>query len=109
MRTLIKLFLTLIILTGSLMLAGCTSTPDVPDHKPKLGVAQNSDGIVTFAITTEVGYEYAIYYEDPTTKSWKLIPGLDRIKGTGEQVEMKKKFKSRGPLPKFTVRHTRIR
>lgn len=109
MRKLIKPFLSLIILAGSLSLSGCKSTPDVPEHKPKLGVAQNSDGIVTFAITTEVGYEYAIYYEDPKTQSWKLIPGCDRIKGTGEQVEMKKKFRSRGPLPAFTVRHTLIR
>ena len=89
------------------VLTGC-STPTPPEHTPKLGIAQNSDGMLTFAITTEVGYEYAIYYEDPKTQSWKVIPGCERIKGTGEQVEIQKKFNSRGPLPAFTVRHTRL-
>lgn len=98
----------LAVLAGVLALSGCTSTPELPEHKPKLGVAQNSDGIVTFAITTAVGYEYAIYYEDPKTRSWKLIPGCDRIRGTGEQVQIEKKFNSRGPLPAFTVRHVRL-
>jgi len=108
MRKRITSILLLMTMAAAVVLTGCSSTPDVPEHKPKLGVAQNSDGIVTFAITTEVGYEYAIYYEDPKTESWKLIPGCDRIKGTGEQVELQKKFNSRGPLPAFTVRHTRI-
>ena len=101
-----RLFACLAVLAG-LMLPGC-STPPLPEHKPKLGVAQNSDGMLTFSITTEVGYEYAIYYEDPKTRSWKVIPGCERIRGTGEQVEIRKKFNSRGPLPAFTVRHTRI-
>ncbi|QBG47279.1 hypothetical protein EGM51_07720 [Verrucomicrobia bacterium S94] len=87
---------------------GCASAPEVPEHRPKLGVAQNSDGIVTFAISTEVGYTYAIYYEDPESRVWKLVPGCENIRGTGEQVEVQKKFNSRGPLPDFTVRHTRI-
>jgi len=71
-------------------------------------VAENSEGIVVFALTTHPDYIYAIYYEDPVTRAWTLMPGCDSIKGNGEQVEIKKTFNSRGPLPAFTVRHTKI-
>ncbi|MDF7799936.1 hypothetical protein P4C99_10705 [Pontiellaceae bacterium B1224] len=87
---------------------GCMSKSTEPEHIPKLGVAQNSDGIITFAITTHPEYVYSIFYEDPKTKAWTLMPGCDSIKGNGEQVEIKKKFNSRGPLPLFTVRHAKI-
>ncbi|MDZ8117378.1 hypothetical protein [Pontiella agarivorans] len=102
------------ILSGSLLLLslafswGCASAPEQPEHRPKLGIAQNSDGVVTFAISTEKDYIYALYYEDPETRAWKLIPGCENIRGTGGQVEVQKTFKSRGPLPSFTVRHTRV-
>lgn len=93
---------------GAALLVGGCSTPKEPEHRPKLGVAQNSDGVVTFALTTKLGYEYAIYYEDPKTMGWKLLPGCEAIKGTGEQVQVQKHFRSRGSLPAFTVRHTRL-
>lgn len=95
-------------LAGMLFSAGCASAPKEPEHRPKLGIAQNSDGVVTFAISTKEGYIYDIYYEDPKTRAWKLIPGCDGIRGTGEQIEVQKKFNSRGPLPSFTVRHTKV-
>lgn len=92
-----------------LMIAGCVSEQISPDYKPKMGVAQSSDGSVTFALQTRPEYEYAIYYQDPKTNEWKVIPGCERIRGTGEMVEVKKQFNSRATLPAFTVRHTLIK
>ncbi|MDF7805960.1 hypothetical protein P4E94_00825 [Pontiellaceae bacterium B12219] len=106
MKTIFKNLSLLAVL--AVLTAGCASKAMEPEHRPKLGVAQNSDGIVTFAITTHPGYTYAIYYEDPKAKVWKLVPDCGSIKGSGEQVEIKKKFNNRGPLPAFTVRHTKI-
>lgn len=97
-----------LLLAVGIVSAGCASKPKEPEHRPKLGVAENSEGVVTFALTTHPDYTYAIYYEDPDTKLWKLMPGCDSIRGNGEQVEIKKRFNSRGPLPSFTVRHTKI-
>ncbi len=104
----IRIFACLMMVGAALSLAGCSSPPPEPDHTPKLGVAQNADGNLTFALTTEVGYEYAIYYMDPKSNGWKVIPGLDSIRGTGAQVEVKKRFNSSGSLPAFTVRHTKM-
>jgi hypothetical protein len=108
MKTALKKLSLFSVMLVVLLSAGCVSKTEVPEHRPKLGVAQNSDGIVTFALTTQPDYTYAIYYEDPATKVWKLMPGCDSIKGNGEQIEIKKKFNNRGPLPAFTVRHTKI-
>ena len=98
----------IVMLIGALLCGGCVSEQISPDYKPKMGVAQSADGYVTFALQTRVEYEYAIYYQDPRTYEWKVIPGCERIRGTGETVEIKKKFNSRGALPAFTVRHTQI-
>lgn len=108
MKNGLKGMVSLLLLFAFMFSTGCASTPKEPEHRPKLGVAENSDGIVVFALTTHPDYIYAIYYEDPDTREWKLMPGCDSIKGSGEQVEFKKKFNSRGSLPAFTVRHTKI-
>lgn len=108
MKNALKRMTLLLFLFVFIFSTGCASTPKEPEHRPKLGVAENSDGDVVFALTTHPDYIYAIYYEDPKTSAWKLMPGCDSIKGNGEQVEIKKKFNSRGPLPPFTVRHTKI-
>lgn len=107
MKNLLKGMVSLLLLVAFMFSTGCVSKTQEPEHRPKLGVAQNSDGFITFAITTHPDYIYAIYYEDPTTREWKLLPGCDSIKGNGEQVEIKKKFNSRGSLPAFTVRHSK--
>lgn len=108
MKNLFAGMVALLLLSVFVYSSGCASVPDEPEHRPKLGVAQNSDGIITFALTTHPDYIYAIYYEDPNTRAWKLMPDCDSIRGNGEQVEIKKKFNSRGPVPAFTVRHTKI-
>lgn len=107
MRRMYKLF-SILMLGAVLFSIGCASGPKEPEHRPKMGVAQNSDGTVTFVILTEEGYIYDIYYEDPETRTWKLIPGLEGIRGTGGQVEVQKKINTRGPLPSFTVRHAKV-
>lgn len=108
MKNLLNRMGPLVLLVAFMVAAGCASAPKEPEHRPKLGVAENSDGVVIFALTTHPDYMYAIYYEDPATKAWKIMPGCESIKGNGEQVEIKKKFNSRGALPAFTVRHTRL-
>lgn len=100
--------ISLFMLTAVLFSVGCVSTAKEPEHRPKIGIAQNSDGVVTFAISTKEGYIYDIYYEDPKTRAWKLLPGCEGIRGTGGQVEVQKKFNSRRALPSFTVRHSKI-
>ncbi len=89
-------------------LNGCVSKQITPEYKPRMGVARNSEGFVTFAIDSRVGYEYAIYYEDPVSKNWTPVPGCGGIRGTGDSIELMKRFNSRGPLPAFTLRHTKI-
>ena len=93
---------------AALVLGGRVSEQITPEYKPKMGVVQNSDGSVVFALQTRAGYEYEIKYLDPRTNGWKTMPGCERIRGTGETIEIQKNFNSRGPLPAFTVRHTKL-
>ena len=99
----------ILVLAIASMAVGCVSEQISPDYKPKMGVAQNADGSIVFALQTRVEYEYSIYFEDPRSGEWKVIPGCERIRGTGETIEIRKNFNASGPLPAFTVRHTKIR
>jgi len=89
------------------MLSGCVSQRIEPEHKPKLSVAQSSDGMVVFSLETEVGYEYQILYQNPADRTWKLVKGCESIKGTGKAVVIRKYFNARGELPPFTVNYVK--
>lgn len=92
----------------SLLFAGCVSKQIKPENNPKLGVAQNSDGTVAFALETKVGYKYSILYQDPKDQRWKTVKGCESIIGTGETIEMMKRFNSRGALPPFSVNYSKL-
>jgi hypothetical protein len=98
----------ILVLFSGLLLAGCVSKQIEPENNPKLGVAQNSDGTVAFALETKVGYKYSILYQDPRDQSWKTVKGCESIIGTGETIEMMKSFNSRGALPPFSVNYSKL-
>lgn len=87
---------------------GCVSEKIEPEHKPRLGVSQSSEGWLTFSLETEIGYKYKILYEDPIDRTWKPVKGCESIKGTGAPVEFKKRFNSRNPVPAFTVSYSKL-
>ena len=91
----------------SVLFSGCVSKKIEPEHKPRLGVAQSSDGWITFRLETELGYKYQIQYEDPANNAWKTVAGCDAIEGTGEPVEIQKRYNSRKPVPQFTVNYSK--
>jgi len=96
-----------LVLVGSLVIGGgCVSEKIEPEHKPRLGVSQNSDGWVIINLETKIGYKYQIQYEDPADRLWKPLKGCESISGTGEVVEIKKRFNSRKALPPFTVTYS---
>ncbi len=96
-------------------LAGCVSKPNEPlveEHSPRLGVAQNSDGMATMSWESNRGYYYTIYYQEIRRKkgdggrsgknehgaeevlqgflhpdqegdSWHVLPSVRRMRGTG--------------------------
>lgn len=98
----------LILLIGLMGVVGCVSKKIEPEHKPRLGVSQSSEGWLTFRLETEIGYKYKILYEDPSDRVWKPVKGCESIMGTGEPVEIKKKFNSRKAVPPFTVSYSTI-
>lgn len=98
----------LLLLLSGLMLSGCVSKKLEPEDNPKLGIVQSGKDIVIFALETKVGYKYSIFYQDQKEMSWKPIKGCESIIGTGETIEMEKKFNSRGPLPPFTVKYSEL-
>lgn len=83
--------------------AGCVSKELEPEHKPKLSVAQHSDGSITMYLDTQVDYIYTILYLSPTEKTWQVMKGCEAIEGTGGVVEFRKTFSSRQQIPPFTV------
>ena len=91
----------------SALLSGCVSEKIEPEHKPRLGVSQSSDGWITFRLETERGYKYQIQYEDPVDRSWKTVDGCESIDGTGEPVDIRKRYNSRKPVPQFTVNYSK--
>jgi hypothetical protein len=95
-------------LAGLLASSGCVSKKIEPEHNPKLGVSQSSDGMVTMRLDTVVGYKYSIIYEDPKDRQWKTMPGCESIRGTGEPVEIRKRFNSRKPLPPLNVTYSKL-
>jgi hypothetical protein len=101
-------FLCLLTLTGLLVSGGCVSKKIEPEHKPQLGVSQSNDGWVTFRLETEAGYKYSIIYEDPKDRQWKAMPGCESIRGTGDPVEIRKRFNSRQPLPPLNVTYSKL-
>ncbi|HEY5653086.1 MAG TPA: hypothetical protein VIR63_01810 [Pontiella sp.] len=101
-------YLSMVSLLLGVMLCGCVSRPLEPEHNPELGVAQGSDGIVTFVLETMVGYKYRILYQDPKSQTWKTLPGCVAIQGTGRAVEIRKSFNSRRALPSFTVKYSKL-
>lgn len=96
-------------------LVGCASKPNEPleeEHSPRLGVAQNSDGMTTMSWESSRGYYYTIFYQetrrtnkaknrsgknghgaeevlqgflhpDQEGDSWHVLPSLRRVRGTG--------------------------
>ena len=80
-----------------------------PEHKPRLGVAQNSDGSLTMSLETEIGYEYTILYLNPSDNKWAKLKGHEGIKGTGERIEFKQKFSKKKKVPAFTVDYVKIK
>jgi hypothetical protein len=87
--------------------SGCVSKKVEPEHQPRLGISQTSDGWVTISLESEVGYKYQILYEDPVDRMWKPLKGCESISGTGDAIEIKKRFNSRKPLPPFTVTYSK--
>lgn len=96
------------LLLGILLSAGCVSEQIEPENNPKLGVAQNNDGMVFFALETKAGYKYSILYQNPKDQAWTVVKGCESIIGTGETIEIKKRFNSRGALPPFTVNYSKL-
>ncbi|MDF7823507.1 hypothetical protein P4B35_05740 [Pontiellaceae bacterium B12227] len=97
-----------LLLISAFLLSGCVSKQLEPEDNPKLGVAQSSNNMVAFALETKPGYKYSILYQDQKDMSWKPIKGCESIIGTGETIEIEKKFNSRGPLPPFTVNYSKL-
>ncbi|MEA2069194.1 MAG: hypothetical protein U9P12_08340 [Verrucomicrobiota bacterium] len=99
-------WLALMLAGGLLAGSGCVSKKVEPEHKPRLGVSQGSDGWVTINLESETGFKYTILYEDPKDRVWKPIKGCESISGTGEIIEIRKRFNSRQPLPPLTVNYS---
>jgi hypothetical protein len=98
----------LFVVLGLVVSLGCVSDQVEPEHKPRLGVAQNFDGSLTMNLETKVGYEYTILYLSPTDNKWKVVKGCEAIKGTGDTVEIQKKFKKGQKVPPFTVDYVKM-
>lgn len=96
------LFLAVVSL-GFLLGTGCISEQVEPEHKPKLSVVQHSDGSIAMHLETKVDHLYTILYLCPVEKTWKVVKGCEKIKGTGETVIINKQFKKGQPIPPFTV------
>lgn len=96
-----------LVLLALIVSSGCVSEKIEPEHNPKLGVSQSSDGWLTFRLETEIGYKYQILYEDPSDRAWKPIKGCELIKGTGKAVEIRKWFNSEKSVPPFTVGYSK--
>jgi hypothetical protein len=99
-------FAGLILMAGLLAGSGCVSKKVEPEHKPRLGISQSSDGWVTINLESKQGYKYSILYEDPNDRMWKPLKGCESISGTGGLIEIKRRFNSRKPLPLFTVNYS---
>ncbi|MEI6892527.1 MAG: hypothetical protein V5783_10185 [Pontiella sp.] len=97
-----------LLLLSSLLLTSCVTEQLEPEDRPKLGVAKSGDNMVFFALQTKVGYKYSILYQSTKDKSWNPIAGCESIIGTGETIEIEKKFNSNGPLPPFTVNYSKL-
>lgn len=78
-----------------------------PEHMPRLGVSQSGDGWLMISLDSEVGYKYKILYQNPTDLSWKALKGCESIRGTGESIEIRKRFNPRKKVPRFTVEYSR--
>lgn len=88
---------------ATLFISGCVSERLEPEHTPQLSVVQDSEGWVTMGLETKVGYDYSIMYLDPKERIWKQLKGYDKIKGTGELVQIRKKMRKGQEIPSMTV------
>ncbi|VGO15645.1 hypothetical protein PDESU_04230 [Pontiella desulfatans] len=98
----------MLLAAGLLVSVGCVSKKVEPEHKPKLGISQSTDGILTMSLDTEVGYKYSILYLDPKEKRWKMMKGCESIMGTGKTIEIQKRVNPRKPVPALTVDYVKL-
>lgn len=91
-----------------LVVAGCVSTPVLPEHSPRVVTAQNSDGLVTLSWKSEAGYAYWIYVLDEKNNSWKPLKGVDRFIGTGKVISISDQRKPGAPLPWYSLRSKKL-
>ena len=108
MKNIVRKSCGIFLVVGLVLSAGCTSRGVGPEHRPRLAIAQNSDGWVTINMNTRVGYEYCIMYIDLKTKVWTPLEGCDAIRGTGEVVQVRKHFNPRVEVPPLTVDYVKM-
>ncbi len=105
-KNILQWFVWVLLVAGMFFGSGCVSEKIEPEHKPRLGVSQSSDGWVIINLETKIEYKYKILYEDPADRMWKPLKGCESISGTGGVVEIRKRFNSRKALPPFTVTYS---
>lgn len=71
-------------LLAMFLLAGCVSKVVEQPHPPPLMIARNSEGVVTMQWDTKPGWYYTIFYQDNPSSNWKVLPGANRLRGTGK-------------------------
>jgi hypothetical protein len=72
------------------LFSGCVQTPVYSDqpNPARLIIAKGTNG-VNMQWKGEKGMEYALYYRDTVgvDTTWKLVPGFERVVGTGKMIE----------------------
>ena len=66
------------------LITGCvTKVVESDDPRPTLSTSQNSDGVSFLSWESDTDYFYTIKYVSKPGEPWKVLPGAERIRGTG--------------------------
>ena len=95
---------TIVPISAILLLAGCVSTV-IEEEKgpPPVITAQNSDGEVTVAWESELDLLYTVYCQKTSGGDWVILPGANRLRGTGEQMTARDRANPRKPPRRYRV------
>lgn len=96
-------FRSLLLITTLVFLSGCVSKPEEEYVPPPLVIAQNSDGDVSIAWESDLGYVYTIYYQSSADADWKALNEAYRVRGTGQMLTVSDRVNPNRPPRKYRL------
>ena len=88
-------------------LSGCVSKVVEDNHPPAVMIAQNSDGVVSIAWDSKLGYDYTLYYQEASGGDWRILGRYKNLSGTGKTMNAQDRVNPRKKSRRYRVLPTK--